>query len=315
MTLLQLKYAIAVAEMGTLIEAAKSLYVSQPSLSFAVKALEEELGVQIFERSKKGMVPTREGGAFLRDAREIVQKFDLLRESFSGATDGRTFFSVSSHHYTFVAEAFSELVKRFREGSYEFSLRESKTLEIIDDVKTLRSEVGVIHINAHNEAYIGKLLNGSNLAFDELFVTYPYILVGEGNPLAKKNRVGLSDIKGYPCVSFMQDELSPDWMSEEVINVLKQDRSIRISDKGSLANLLIATDAYVVSTGVYMSTSDDPGIVAIPLHTEDDADNTVHVGVIRHKHVMRSEVGKTFCEILSGIAARNAPRAYDKRYF
>jgi len=314
MTIQQLKYAITVAESKTLNEAAKQLYISQPSLSSAIKGLEDEMRVTIFERTKKGMKVTKEGKEFLRKAKEVVQQFDELNGHFAKDDTDRLFFSVSSQHYTFVSEAFSELVNRHADEDYEFVLNESKTLEVLEDVKILRSEVGIIYINAKNRTVINRILNEGNLVFEELFVTYPYILVGSGNPLSEKSRVGVSDLIEYPCISFVQEDFTPDWFSEEVISILKQRKSIRISDRGALSNLLNATDAYVVSTGIYMPSADAWQTVTIPLDT-DNEDNSVHVGLIKRRDKVESPLGLEFCMILESIIRENAPQGHQKRYF
>jgi len=314
MTIQQLKYALMAAETTTLNDAARLLYISQPSLSFAIKALEDEMKLTIFERTKKGMKVTNEGKEFLRKAKEVVQQFEELNGNFSKGHKGRPLFSVSSQHYTFVSEAFAELVNRHADDDYELALNECKTLEVLEDVKNLRSEVGIIYMNAKNRTVISRILNEGNLEFKELFVTFPYILVGAGNPLSSKARVGISDLLEYPCVSFVQEDLAPDWFSEEVISILKQRKSIRISDRGTLANLLSATDAYVVSTGTYTPSADAWQTVTIPLDTDSD-DNAVHVGLIKRKDMVESPLGAEFCAILEGIAREGAPQGHQKRYF
>ena len=314
MTIQQLKYAIMVAETTTLNEAAKQLYISQPSLSFAIKALEDELGDTIFERTSKGMSVTKRGREFLRKAKEVVHEFEALNGHFSGEDMNKTVFSVSSQHYTFVAEAFSELVKNHAESDYELTLNEAKTLEVLEDVKTFRSEVGIIYMNANNRTVINRILNEGSLVFKELFITYPFILVGSGNPLAAKTRVGISDLLEYPCISFVQEDLAPDWFSEEVISILKQRKIIRISDKGALDVLLAATDAYVVSTGIYLQSTDERRTVVIPLDT-DCTDNEVHVGVIKRRDKVESPVCTEFCAIMDRIVKEGAPQGHHKRYF
>jgi len=320
MTIQQLKYALMVAEKASLNEAARQLYISQPSLSFAIKALEDEIRVTIFERTKKGMKVTKEGREFLRKAKEVVQRFEALDGHFSEGIEEKLSFAVSSQHYTFVSEAFAEFTGRHADEGYEFALYESKTLEVLEDVKNLRSEVGVIHMNGYNRTVISRILNEGNMAFSELFVTFPYILVGAGNPLAEKECVGVADLLEYPCVSFVQEDHAPDWFSEEVLSILERRKSIRISDKGTLANLLSTTDAYVVSTGIYTPTGGIRKTAAIPLDTgkadsTETADSAVHVGLIRRKNIVESLLCAEFCDILESVVANGAPKGHEKRYF
>jgi len=310
MTLQQLKYALMVAETGTFNEASKRLYISQPSLSFAVKGLEDELNITIFERSNKGTIVTKEGKDFLKNAKQILFQFELLREQYTRNSVVQQRFSVSSQHYTFVSEAFANLVNHYGTIEYEMILNEAKTLEVLEDVKNLRSELGILYINKINETVINKILKESNLLFFELFTTHPYILVGKNNPLAQKDRVGIADLAEYPCISFVQEDLTPDWFSEEVANILTQKKSVKISDRGALADLLSATDAYVVSTGV----SDIHKTVAIPLDAEHTSES-VRIGLIYHKDIKRTVIAETFIEFLNSIVNNYTPQEHAKRYF
>jgi hypothetical protein len=205
-------------------------------------------------------------------------------------------------------------VNRCGDIAYDLILYETKTAEVIEDVKNLRSELGIIHIGKDNEPIINKILQDSRLTFAELFVTHPYILVGSQNPLALRERVNVSDLAEYPCISFIQNDLAPTFFSEEVINILEQKRSIRISDRGALADLLEHTDAYVVSTGVYSASAQPRKIVAVPLDA-DDSNVTARVGMISHKDTVRSSIGEMFCSILEKTVSELGIRAHTKKFF
>jgi len=314
MTLQQLRYALMVAETGTFNEASKRLYISQPSLSYAIKGLEDEIGILIFERSNKGTIVTKEGKEFLKDAKQIILQFEFLGEKYKNASTVQQRFSVSSQHYTFVSEAFSKLINLYSETDYEMILNEAKTLEVLEDVRSLRSELGILYINEINETVIKKILKEGNLLFSELFTTYPYILVGHNNPLAQKDRVSISDLTDYPRISFVQEDLTPDWFSEEVIHILTHRKSIKISDKSSMADLLSMTNSYVVSTGVYMLSPDINKTVALPLDTEQ-SNKSVQIGIIYHKHTQRTAIAEAFIDILNGIISNYTPQKHIKRYF
>jgi len=314
MTLRQLQFALMVAETGTFNEASNRLYVAQPSLSLAIKRLENELNITIFERSNRGIIVTEAGKEFLRRAKQIITQVELLSEKYMQDTITQQRFSVSSQHYTFVSEAFSKLVKHYDEIEFEMVLNEAKTLEVLDDVKSLRSELGIIYINKINELVINKILKESNLLFTELFTTYPYILVGKDNPLAQKKHIGISDLVDYPSISFVQEDLASEWFSEEVINILTRKKNVKISDRGALSDLLLTTNAYVVSSGVYMRSSDNYKTVAIPLDTEE-ADNVVQIGLIYHKDIHRTPIAETFIRFLDDIVSDYAPQGHEKRYF
>ncbi len=181
MTLQQLKYVIEVAEKGSITEAAKSLFIAQPSLSAAIRELEEEIATTIFVRKSRGILLTPEGAEFLGYARQVVQQAALIEEKYIARQAVRQRFSVSTQHYSFTSSAFIELVRAHSDQAYEFILREGKTYDTIMDVRNLRSEMGVIYMSAFNEAVISKTLREANLAFSELFAARPHIFVGRNN--------------------------------------------------------------------------------------------------------------------------------------
>jgi len=314
MTLLQLKYAITIAETGSFNEAAKKLYFSQPSLSFAMKSLEEELNITIFVRSHKGTLLTEEGKELLQDAKEIILLMEMLEEKFAGKEKGKERFSISTQHYTFISMAFAELVSQYDGAKYELTLNETKTLDVIEDVSKFRSELGIIYLSKENEGVISKLLKENMLIFQELFTTYPYVLVGQQNPLAQFDRISIASLSEYPCISFVQDDLAPHFFSEEVIIIREQKRSVKISDRGALADLLNQTNAFVVSTGIYLLAEEISKTVAIPLDT-NDGDNAVKVGLVRHKDIVQTPIGESFCLILNRIVQGYASQAHEKRYY
>jgi DNA-binding transcriptional LysR family regulator len=315
MTLQQLKYTIIVAETGTFGEAARKLYVSQPGLSFAVRELEKELGITIFTRSNRGTTVTKVGEEFLRKAKQIVIESELLEEEFSDKSSNKHRLSVSTQHYTFVSLAFAELVNLYGDIEYELSLNETKTMDVLEDVRMLRSELGIIYLSKDNESVIGKILADHRLSFTELFTTYPYVLVGEHHPLAKSERVDIRELTDYPCVSFVQKDLDPYFFSEEVLGIPEQKRRVKISDRGALRDLLGKTNAYVVSTGLYLTETEGMRkFVAIPLDAPD-SNELIHVGLINHKDIVYSAIGEKFCDIIKYIVQKYALDAHIKRYY
>jgi DNA-binding transcriptional LysR family regulator len=314
MTLKQLVYAIMIAETGTFIEAAKKLYISQSSLSFSIKGLEEELNTTLFVRTHKGIMLTEEGKGFIREAKKIVLQTELLNEKFSRNDNPKERFSISTQHYTFVSLAFAELVNQYKASEYELTLNETKTLEVIEDVSRLRSEMGIIYLSKENEPVICKILKENRLTFRELFTTDPYILVGIQNPLSKMDRLDLLSLTDYPCISFVQDDLAPHFFSEEIISFLGQKRNNKISDRGALADLLGKTNAFVVSTGIYLLNESLNKTVAIPLDVGGGV-NGIKVGLLTHKDSVPTPVCESFCSILNVIIESFASQTHEKRYF
>lgn len=294
MTLQQLRYIIKVAQTGTISEAAKELFISQLSLSNAIKELEKELGIIIFSRTNKGIIISDDGLEFLGYARQVVEQADLLENRYLQDKITKKRFSISTQHYSFVVNAFVDLVKKYRDSNYEFMIRETRTHEIIEDVKTLKSEIGILYLNDFNKKVINKLLKENNLIFQQLFVARPHIFVSDTNPLAKQKIVNLEDIAPYPYLSFEQGQYNSFYFSEEILSTMTHQKMIKVSDRATLFNLLIGLDGYTISTGIISEELNGANIIAIPL----DVDEIINIGYIVHKDTARSKLGQIFIEAL-----------------
>ena len=294
MTLQQLKYAVAIADKNSMNEAAKALFVSQPSLSNAIKELEKEIGVTIFLRNNKGIAITIEGTAFLGYARQVVEQAELLEEKYLDVKPSKQKFGVSTQHYSFAVNAFVDLIKEYGIEEYEFTLREIRTYEIIEDVRNLRSEIGILYLNDFNEKVIGKLLKESNLVFEELFRTAPHIFVSTGNPLSKKKLVTLADLEEYPYLSFEQGENNSFYFSEEILSTIEHKKSIKVSDRATLFNLLIGLNGFTISTGIISEALNGRDIIAVPL----DVNKHIRVGIITYKGMTLSRLGEIYVNAL-----------------
>ena len=297
MTLQQLKYVIEVAEKGSITEAAKSLFIAQPSLSSAIHELEEETGTTIFMRSNRGILITPEGTEFLGYARQVVQQAALIEDKYIAHSASKQRFCVSTQHYSFTSSAFVELVRAQGGASYEFILREGKTHDTINDVRTLRSEMGVIYLCAFNEAVIRKLLREANLVFSELFAARPHIFVGRNNPLAGRSAVTLEDLKPLPCLTYEQGEQNAFYYSEEILSTLNHEKSIKVTDKSTIVDLMIGTDGYTISSGICPSYLRGDEIISIPL----DVEETIRIGVITHRDYRPTPLGQMYLDILHQV--------------
>lgn len=293
MTLQQLKYLIEVADKGSINKAAKSLYISQPSLSNAIRELEEEVNITIFNRTNRGVVLTDEGAEFLAYARKVVEQAKLL-ERFVEKRPLKQRFGVSTQHYSVAILSFSELIKEYGTESYEFWLRETKVHEIIKDVRDYRSEVGIVYLNKLNERTIRKHLEDNNLEFEELFVAKPMILVSKDNPLANKDEVALEDLIDYPCLSYGQDEYNLFFFSDEILSTILHTKNIKVSERATLVHLISSLNGYSISTGIISNRLKNTGIVSVKLKV----DNFVKVGFIINKNRIMSHLGKKYIEIL-----------------
>ncbi|MCM3633150.1 LysR family transcriptional regulator [Paenibacillus camelliae] len=294
MTLQQLKYVLEVNKHGSMNEAARHLFISQPSLSNAIKELEKELSITIFERTNKGISLTQEGVEFLSYARQVVEQAELLEQKYMNATPSPQHFSVSTQHYAFAVNAFVQLVKEHGQQQYEFAIRETKTYEIIEDVKTMRSEIGILFLNDFNRKVISKLLRDANLQFHRLFVAHPHVFISIYNPLAKRKSVTMEDLEHYPYLSFEQGEYNSFYFSEEIQSTVSRPKSIKVTDRATLFNLLIGVNGYTISSGVLSKDLNGNEIIPVPL----DIDDHLEIGWIAHRNVTQSALAEAYIEAL-----------------
>ena len=293
-TLQQLKYVIEVSRSRSISKAAQNLFISQPSLSNAIKELENEIGIVLFLRTNKGIILTTEGSEFLGYARQVVEQAALLENRYSNTQPLQQHFSVSAQHYAFAVSAFVRLLKEYNQEEYEFTLRETKTYEIIADVKNLRSEIGILYVNDFNKKVIYKFLEEGNLIFHQLFEADPHVFISAQNPLAKQDFVTLSDLIPYPYLSFEQGDYNSFYFSEEILSTISRPKNITVSDRASLFNLLIGLNGYTISTGVISHKLNSKDIVAVPLLV----DERITVGYITHKNVKNSPLANIYIEYL-----------------
>lgn len=226
MTLQQLRYVTAVADAGTISRAAEKYFISQPSLTNAVRELEQELGVTLFRRTNRGVLPTPDGDEFLGYARQVLAQVELIEEKYKGTAPVRHQFCVSAQHYSFVVDAFVELLKEYGGDEYDFRIRETQTYEIIEDVSLLRSEVGVLYLNHDNETVLRKVMREHDLDFTPLFTARPHVFVSTASPLAEKRALTLEDLQPYPRLSYEQGEHNSFYFSEEILSTRDSKKDI-----------------------------------------------------------------------------------------
>lgn len=294
MTLQQLKYVLTVANKGTISEAAKTLYIAQPSLTNSIKELEKELGIVIFQRTNKGTLLSRDGEEFLAYARQVVEQVNLLEEKYTGKPKGKQDFCVSTQHYSFAVEAFVDLLRDYGGEEYDFRIRETQTYEIIEDVAKLHSQVGVLYLNRQNETVLKKTLREHELKFETLFIAKPHVFLGINNPLATKKLLTLDDLAPFPRLSYEQGEHNSFYFSEEIQSSLERKKNILVRDRATLFNLLIGLNGYTICSGIISEELNGKNIVALPL----DVDDYMEIGYITHKQLLPSRLGKLYIERL-----------------
>lgn len=295
MTLQQLKYVVTVAETGTITEAAGKLYISQPSLTNAIHELEREMQIVIFNRTNKGISLSKEGDIFLGYARQVLEQADILEDKYKGEGSGKKQFCVSIQHYSFAVNAFVDLIKKYGQEEYDFSLRETQTYEIIEDVAKMRSEIGILFLNDFNEKVITKILKSNELEFHDLFVAKPHVFISRRHPLANRQIITNEELESYPYLSFEQGEHNSFYFSEEIFSASERKKNIRVRDRATLFNLLIGLNGYTVCSGVIDKKLNGKDIIAVPLADESD----MRIGYITHRKGMLSRLGTTYLDALS----------------
>lgn len=294
MRIQQLEYLERIVEAGSINEAAKRLFLTQPSLSNAVKELENEMGIQIFQRSSGGISLTAEGREFITYSKQILDQVNLMNERYKNGQQRKQSFSVSAQHYAFVVHAFIELIKSVNANEYQFTLRETETQNIFNDLAQFKSELGILYTNGFNQKIMQRLFKENNLVFTPLFVAKPHIFVSRYNPLTSKSSVNLSDLEDYPYLSYEQGEVNSFYFSEEILSTLSHKKSIKVSDRATIFNLMVGLNGYTISSGIISSKLNDDKIVAIPLNVDDD----ITMGWLKHRQVELSPLAERYLTML-----------------
>ncbi len=295
MTIQQCKYILAIARYGSMNEAAKALLVSQASLSSAVRELEDEFGIRIFDRSNKGVRITRDGSEFIRYARQLLAQYDVITDRYrSEEKNSVRNFAVSSQHYDFIAEAFVAFLERYR-SDYNFSLKETRTIEVIDDVMNLRADIGVLaYLKSPGGGYMERYLKRNGLEYTTILETSPHVFLSKNHPLAERNSLSLDDLSDYPYITYDQGEAGPGEFSEELTENYHSKKQIRINDRATLMNLLLSTDSYTIGTGIMTSELNNGNVISVKLNSTD----VYSVVLISRADMGLSEDAEKFISIL-----------------
>lgn len=292
MTLTQLRYVIAIADTHSMNEAARNLFIAQPSLSQAVRELEEELGITVFNRSNRGVSITPEGEEFLGYARQVVEQYRLVEDRYIEKRNSKKKFSVSMQHYSFAVKAFVEMVKQFGMDEYEFAVHETKTYEVIEDVKTFKSEIGILYLNDFNRAVLTKLFKESELEFQELMNCGIYVYLWKDHPLAGKSEIVLDELEEYPCLSFEQGVNNSFYYAEEVLSTYAYKQLIKANDRATMLNLMIGLNGYTLCSGIICESLNGSDYRAIKLKS----DEMMTIGYLKHKGMALSPLGQKYLE-------------------
>lgn len=294
-TIQQLNYVIRITETGSFNRAAEKLFVAQPSLTSAVKELEKEIGITIFNRSGRGVTLTADGADFLPYARSVVDQYQSLMDVYGKTGLRRQKFAVSTQHYSFAVKAFVEMTRTFDVAEYEFAIRETRTRDVIDDVASSRSEIGILYLNDFNRKAIMKLLSAENLQTTPLIDCHAYVYLWKSHPLAQREAISFSDLAPYPCLSFEQGENSSFYLAEEILSTNDYPRIIKCCDRATVLNLMVGLNGYTLCSGIICEELNGGDYVAVPYKDEPGAPESImELCLVTRKNHMLSEAGERY---------------------
>ena len=297
MTLQQLHYAITIAENGSLNKAAEILYMTQPSLTSSMQELERELAITIFHRSGRGVTLTADGAEFLRYAKQVYSQYEMLVEKYRDPQNLKKKFGVSAQHYSFAVKAFVELVKSFDTARYEFAIRETMTKDVIGDVASLKSEIGILYLSDFNRAAVSKLLRAAGLEFHHLIDCRAYVYLWSGHPLAKQKSIRFEDLRDYPCLSFEQGDTSSFYFAEEILSTNEYIRTIKANDRATMLNLMIGLNGYTLCSGIICEELNGDSYIAVPFEADSAEEYSVmEIGYITRRNSILSGIGEKYIE-------------------
>lgn len=297
MTLQQLYYVIVISETGALSKAAEVLYISQPSLSSAVQELEKELGFSLFYRSGHGMSLTNDGLEFISYARQVYHQYETLLERYRKTGIRKKKFGISTQHYSFAVKSFVEMVKQFNTAEYEFAIRETRTRDVIEDVHTARSEIGIIYLSDFNRKIITNLLKANGLEFHKLIDCNAYVYLWKGHPLAKEKSINFEQLADYPCLSFEQGSEGSFYFAEEILSTEEYPRTIKANDRATMLNLMIGLNGYTLCSGIICEELNGSDYIAVPFDADEEEPNSqMEIGYIVKKNLILSQMGELYIE-------------------
>ena len=301
MTLTQLIYAVKIAETKSMNKAAAQLFVSQPALSGAIRDLEEEIHMELFLRTNRGILLTAEGEEFLSYARQMVELNTLIAERYIEQKQTRKKFSVSMQHYSFAVEAFIELGNKFSMSEFELAVHETKTYEVIENVRDSRSELGVLYLNEFNEKALRKIFAGNDLEFIPLFDCGISVYLSKSHPLADRDLIRFEQLKDYPCLSFEQGAQNSFYFAEEVLSTLDYKQIIKADDRATMLNLMVGMNGYTLCSGIICEELNGGNYVSVPLDTKD----RMTIGYIKRKNMPLSTLAGEYIEILKKYSPKS----------
>ncbi|MCD8190297.1 MAG: LysR family transcriptional regulator [Clostridiales bacterium] len=304
MTLTQMSYLIAIAETGSLNKAAEQLYVSQPSLTNAIKEMERELGITLLYRSGRGATLTNDGAEFLYYAKEIYQQYENLIQRYEKGGSYKKKFAVSTQHYSFAVKAFVDMAKEYDMSQYEFAIKETKTREVISDVSTMKSEIGVLYLSDFNRKALSKLLRSANLEFHPLVDCKAYVYLWKGHPLAQEPQISFQQLERYPCLAFDQGDNSSFYFAEEILSTNEYPQVIKANDRATMLNLMVGLNGYTLCSGIICEELNGDDFMVVPFSGADqEANSVMEIGYVTRENTILSQMGEKYISAMKEYLA------------
>ena len=299
MTIAQLRYVITISEVGSLNKASEILFITQPSLTSALRELERETGITIFNRSGKGVSLTNDGAEFIQYARQVVGQYERLLEKYSPGGSLKKKFGISTQHYSFAVKSFVEMVQQFDTEEYEFAIRECKTRDVIDDVSSSKSEVGILYLSDFNRKAIQKFLRTNQLEFHPLISCDPYVYLWKGHPLAGKASITFEELADFPCLSFEQGATGSFYFAEEILSTYEYTRTIKATDRATMLNLMVGLNGYTLCSGIICEELNGSDYIAIPFDSGAEMEGSrMEIGYIVKKDMILSKMAQLYIQEL-----------------
>lgn len=303
MTLQQCRYLVEIAKHRSMSQAAEALYVTQPSLSKAIKELEESLAITILERTNKGVSFTKDGEELLFYAQILLDQVASMEYHFQKRQqEMQRKITISSQHYGFAVEAFVKLTKHLGERHYQLGLREGRSTKVIEDVFSGKSIIGVLAIHEKNRENFERYFAQKSLVFQALYSMKSCVFLNREHPLAKEKSLSIAQLAQYPYLTYQENDL-PLYFAEKYSDPDNTSQIIYIEDRGTMNNLLSHTNGYNIGTSCIIEGYMDSNIIALPLQEHQE----MKIGYIQqYGHSLPSEIYQ-YLDYLTDSLKHSAP--------
>ena len=255
MTLKQILYVRAVSKAGSIGKAAEALFISQSSLSESIQNLEREYDMVLFERTSRGIYLTRQGEEFLKDTQLLSNIYQDLDDKYKNRKSDREHFCVSSLHHVSGIDAFEHIVSQPKNQKYHLGYFEGNMDQVLQDVETNRSDVGVLFFTSDSRSTIIKACNRRNIFFQHMKYDLLHIYVHKTHPLAGRGSVTLAEIQQHPFISYEECHPSSARFTPTRRQWDPQQQIISVSDRAMAYSVLALGSAYVTGSG-YLTQED-----------------------------------------------------------